>query len=270
MPTIQLPIEIITPKQLYPPAHKCIYCGATPPRLNEEHIVPFAIAGDLAVLPESSCDCCTNITGRFEQRCLRDMLASFRVKVGLPSRTRRSKRRTVFPVRVLSGQEQQRIEISGNDLPLLYPAFTFPVASLLSGRPAGANVDINISFHYVQEEVVEFSKRHSAWETPNVYPVDFARMLAKIAHAYVASELTLDGFSPLLDRMIIDDNGTVGELLNFVGTDTETPPATSDLLTIGWQKNIYESGNKLVITTIRLFPFLGTPVYHVVTGKWES
>ena len=70
--------------------------------------------------------------------------------------------------------------------------------------------------------------------------------------------------------MIIDDNGTVGELLNFVGTDTETPPATSDLLTIGWQKNIYESGNKLVITTIRLFPFLGTPVYHVVTGKWES
>jgi hypothetical protein len=176
----------------------------------------------------------------------------------------------VFPVRVLSGQEQQRIEISGNDLPLLYPAFTFPVASLLSGRPAGANVDINISFHYVQEEVVEFSKRHSAWETPNVYPVDFARMLAKIAHAYVASELTLDGFSPLLDRMIIDDNGTVGELLNFVGTDTETPPATSDLLTIGWQKNIYESGNKLVITTIRLFPFLGTPVYHVVTGKWES
>ena len=61
MPTIQLPIEIITPKQLYLPAHKCIYCGATPPRLNEEHIVPFAIAGDLAVLPESSCDCCTNI-----------------------------------------------------------------------------------------------------------------------------------------------------------------------------------------------------------------
>ena len=129
---------------------------------------------------------------------------------------------------------------------------------------------MNISFHYVQEEVVEFSKRHSGWETPNLYPVDFARMLAKIAHAYVASELTLGGFSPLLDRMIINDNGTVGELLNFVGTDTEIPPATSDILTIGWQKNLYESGNKLVITKIRLFPFFGTPVYHVVTGTWES
>ena len=89
----------------------------------------------------------------------------------------------MFPVRVLSGQEQQRIEISGNDLPLLYPAFTFPVAGLLSGHPVGENVDVNISFHYVQEEVVEFSKRHSGWETLNLYPVDFARMLAKIAHA---------------------------------------------------------------------------------------
>ena len=76
------------------------------------------------------------LTGRFEQRCFARHVGERQGWAALPHAPLKAPNR----VSGLSGQEQQLIEISGNDLPLLYPAFTFPVAGLLSGHPVGENV----------------------------------------------------------------------------------------------------------------------------------
>src|SRR5947209_7136061 len=59
----------------YQPVGRCIYCGSTE-SLGREHIIPLALNGT-AVLPKSTCDGCTRITGEFEQDVLRALPPAF-------------------------------------------------------------------------------------------------------------------------------------------------------------------------------------------------
>jgi len=55
-------------------------------KLNDEHIIPFGLAGNAYVLKKASCTSCGSITGKVEQACLRRMLGPFRIRVGSPTR----------------------------------------------------------------------------------------------------------------------------------------------------------------------------------------
>jgi hypothetical protein len=73
----------------FAPVGRCIYCGSTD-SLSDEHIIPFALGGDL-ILPEASCSCCRKITGQFEQTCCRLIMGPTRIRMKI--QTRRPKER---------------------------------------------------------------------------------------------------------------------------------------------------------------------------------
>lgn len=85
-------LEGFLPKQrkaIYPSPGMCIYCGAKD-NLSDEHIIPFALGGNL-ILQKSSCPDCAKITSDFELTCLRTMYGPLRLLYNLP--TRRPKKR---------------------------------------------------------------------------------------------------------------------------------------------------------------------------------
>jgi hypothetical protein len=69
------------------PIGNCIYCeGQTEPtKLRLEHVIPSGLAGNLE-LEKSSCVPCATITGRNEQRCLRQTFDTPRAMHGLRKR----------------------------------------------------------------------------------------------------------------------------------------------------------------------------------------
>src|SRR6266478_5809071 len=80
-----------------PSAGLCIYCGRTE-ELTDEHVVPFALGGNL-ILPDASCSECNKITSAFEQRVLRGFMQHARVAGHFPTR-RPKERPTTIPIEI--------------------------------------------------------------------------------------------------------------------------------------------------------------------------
>jgi 5-methylcytosine-specific restriction endonuclease McrA len=59
------------------PARVCIYCGRTD-GLTEEHVVPFALGGNL-IIPDASCPSCRDMTSAFETKVLRGFMHDARI-----------------------------------------------------------------------------------------------------------------------------------------------------------------------------------------------
>lgn len=76
------------PTYRYRAAGKCIYCGCTE-QLTDEHIVPFALGGNL-VLPTASCVACADRTKKYEQRTLRATLGNVRIRHNFPPAGKRN------------------------------------------------------------------------------------------------------------------------------------------------------------------------------------
>jgi hypothetical protein len=275
MTTIVFPIEITTPKKLYDPAQKCIYCGNDKDKLSMEHIVPFGIAGDSLILPRASCRKCTEITGNIEVRCLRSMFGNFRIAIGAP--TRRPKDRPAS-VSLRTGtlsedrstfKDVQTITISPTEF-VYYPSLTFPGAGILEDRAPETDIQYRVNLHTL-DNAKDFIRKHGgAVETSTIYPMDFVRMVAKISHSYAIAELGISGFRPYLLGLILGNTKRLEDGLQFIGCEPTTPPAEVALFSIGWNKAIWADGRKLLVVHLRLFSFFNTPVYHIVAGEWDG
>src|SRR5262245_41690006 len=84
----QAVLEIATSK-FYRRQCRCIYCRRKAVQLNDEHIIPFGLAGNALVLRQVSCFKCANETEKYETRVLRHMWWPFRTHIGAPTRRRR-------------------------------------------------------------------------------------------------------------------------------------------------------------------------------------
>src|SRR3981081_1539411 len=86
--------DTITPDRpkVYPPVGRCIYCGKAGgiQGLSKKYTVPFGL-GCAHTLPKPSAASLREMTGAFEQICLRVNFLSFRVHSNFP--TRRPKER---------------------------------------------------------------------------------------------------------------------------------------------------------------------------------
>lgn len=84
-------------RELYPSLGMCIYCGSKD-NLSDEHIIPFALGGNL-IFQKASCPDCAKLTSDFELTCLRTMYGPLRLLYGLPTR-RPNKRPPKLPLKV--------------------------------------------------------------------------------------------------------------------------------------------------------------------------
>jgi hypothetical protein len=276
MVVIPIPLEITTPKKRYPPVGRCIYCLAYSGKLQDEHVVPYGLAGNLIVLPKASCSSCASITGKIEYYCLREILGHFRIKIGAPTRRPRERPDNIEVHRGRYDRTRSAVELSQivtiapSDLPFMYPSLTFPTAGILVGRSPDEDVNYELKIHRMEGELEGFLGKDGAIRIGPMLPIEYVRMIAKIAHAYAIAELGLNGFRPLLKQLILDKTITLTRALHLVGSEIPTPASTPDFLFVAWDRCVLADGRRYVVVRLRLFPCFGAPLYHVFVGEFDD
>jgi hypothetical protein len=251
-----------------PDIGECIYCGASESegRLQTEHAIPYGLNGDYTLL-RASCDECAIITSRFEREALRGLLPAIRNALGMRTRRRKERARTLAVVLESAGV-QSTVEIPRTDFPLYLPTPVFPAPGVVVGRPPTPYTKSDLHFRHIAGPTFEeFAKQHPNAEFVGArvtyVPDEFARMLAKIGYCIGVYSL---GIAPLREspirRVIRGEDPCVG---HWVGSWTGEP--------VNPEKGIHAAQVKATINgdevhvVMRLFAQFGAPEYHVVLGR---
>lgn len=262
------PVQNWTSKS-YAPIRFCIYCGSTD-NLTDEHIIPNGLlpkGGDW-YLPKASCPNCCSITKKFEGSVQQSMLGPLRYKLDLKTRNRGIKKKKTNNFVTLFNYPDGRLEpkeISGDDFPSVCIGFKWRMPEFLRGLQASNIFEGSDFIKYNESEMSKYAKSDQAIKIGRVYPGDFARMLAKIAHTYAIAEHGMDSFEPMLTEIIL---GKDDRLPFLIGGDETLPTLESE----PYLHNIYRQdcaigGVHHMLVAIRLFAFIGMPRYLVVVGK---
>jgi 5-methylcytosine-specific restriction endonuclease McrA len=185
------------PPHRYPQVGICIYCGYHGPLpLTDEHIIPLAFGGTL-ILPDASCEDCARIINReIETPVCHKEWGLFRAKHRWPTRKPRKRPKSA----VIRGDAGYHQEIAMGEYSAPVPLYRFVEARVSSGLPRGDDdVHWTVSILTNDHEEAEMQRRYPKWDRIRRFkmqPKEFARLLAKIAHAYVVAECGLSGFWP--------------------------------------------------------------------------
>lgn len=255
-----------SPKRVYPPIGRCIYCGDTSTPLSREHIIPLGLGGNV-ILPEASCERCRTITGAFEQTALRSMFGPLRIRLGLP--TRRPKERPLeLPVSVIRQDESfDTIPIAASKIPRSLVTARFDLPGILTGRdpaPGFPNAQvISLSSHSDARKIMAVNQLCGI-HLGQLNIKAFWKLLAKMAHGQAVAARGIDGFEPFLPELILSDYPTPS---HFIGGDTEIPERAPKSLHQMQLREVETQGQQYLLVTIRLFALMGTPVHHVIAGR---
>ena len=249
------------------PVGECVYCGAKD-ALSDEHIVPFALGGNI-ILPDASCPRCAKITGALEQRVLRGFMYRARTTGRFPTRRPRE-RPTTHVVTLLRGDQPIQTEVPADQepgfllLPLLAPPQFFSGASTTTGI-----VVSGIETLYFGVNPDEFMKSRGASglrQTDNLDVTSFARMIAKIGYCYICARL---GIPPRAEVPVLpfilgtrDDGG------QWVGSVNYATQAERDGANIALAHTTYQSHAEphvvVLVARVKLFAKAGATGYEVV------
>ena len=244
----------------------CIYCGSTT-ELSREHVIPLALNGEL-VLPKASCNKCADITQSFETPVLKGMFADVRYLLNLRSRSKHADARKVAPITVVRGGEKETLQLPIEDYPILMFVPTFSPPRYFTGE-SGVGISINgrhaISYGPRPDEVLKkLGATEITLESSNIFPVAFARMLAKIAFGFAVSEGKLHlvrSTKEIVDSIL----GNANDIGRWVGTITDPPQCYPNLL---HRISIHEEANTGVLAVqIQLFSDAAAPTYGVILGE---
>ena len=157
------------------------------------------------------------------------------------------------------------------DHPTMLFLYKFDQATMLRGLPAEVEdfrwVPISI---FSKEELDAFVAKYH-WDckqTVLAVPVEFARMVAKIAYSFAVGEFGLDSFTPLSQTLDVILNRT-NNVSYTVGGDWEIPPPDSKGRHILVPTVRIVPGGALIVVEVRLFPAFETPQFRVVIGRFD-
>jgi hypothetical protein len=276
-------VDLTTPDKLdfgnaafsFKPGSRCIYCGDATGKRGDEHIIPYALAKNSLVFPEASCRKCEAITGRYEQAVLRRMMGNIRLRFDAPTRNKKNRKPTLVlnkaKVNFSSSGEASigvplsSVEIPASSAPMFYIGFLLDQPGILLGLPLGTPLEWKTFYTYKIGDLAEnHANREEGVEIGQFNPYLCAQFLAKVAYSYAVAKLGDGAFSPLILDLVL---GKTYYFRHWVGGELEIPPANEhEIHKIDLA--IRSVGNrKLVIVRIRLFSFLGTPIYDVVVGE---
>ena len=264
------------PKQTpvkYPSPGECIYCSKKG-ELSDEHIIPFALGGNL-VLEQASCPSCATITSAFELTCLRTMYGPLRLLYDLPTR-RPKKRPKKLPLKVKYSpdeKEHQIVFVDQEKFPFLITFPYFETPGIVngnqihqSGGPKSKRFWIRgaspyYSFRGLNEKLLSELKAYEIFPEFKAEVPAFCKLLAKIAHSYAVAEIGISNFKAELKPMIITDN--LSHCMHHIGSAGNDEPPENTLHDLA----ILEFGNiNAILVKIRLLCKLGTPTYIVAVG----
>lgn len=250
---------------------RCVYARESEVHagpFGDEHIIPFGLlpkGGDWT-LPEASCLACAAITTKFEGMCLEHQYGALRAQTDLKTR-RKKKRGTSRPVTFIQpdGVREMR-EISYTDLPQYCIGFKWPVAALLRGEgPDIFEFGGELTLRYPKGGLEQFIPDKHGIKLASIRELDFARMLAKIAHTYAVAKCGADSFEPMLLDLILGKQENAPYLVGGDPTPApDEPTVLHDLCPVFCKP---ASGIVYLLVAIRLFAAFGMPRYHVVVGR---
>ena len=249
-----------------PDIGECIYCGETDEPLGTEHAVPYGLNGEWTLL-RASCPKCAAITSAFERQALRGLLSALRNVLGMRTRRKKSRSKTLSIV-VERGAEQQTLELAPNKFPLYLPTPVFPPPGIVVTRPLTVWAQSYLSFiHLSGPSFDEFSKLHPGSTFVGIRltyaPEEFSLLLAKVAYCFGVYTL---GLGPLRDSpirdVILGKNPFIG---HWVGAWTGDPQNPSEGLHSA-RLTATTNGDDLHVV-LRLFAQFGAPEYHVALGR---
>jgi hypothetical protein len=258
------------PRSIPPVWDLCIYCGEPPPsgaRLGDEHIIPAAFGG-LWVLRGASCRDCERITSRFEKDAADSMVTPVREHLGLFGRASR-KPRKFMAVNLTRNGRQERYMVKPEDHPGAMIGWAFNEPGLFTDQPLSegitARVSITILVDNFEERVKRLPGEINLLMRPPCDPVGFARMLAKIAHAYAVAKLGPHGFRPLLTDLILGRDKM--HLSHYVGTSPREDQPTGERHYVSLATN-HVSGQSFLVAEIKLFGHTKkAPIHTVIVGE---
>lgn len=246
-----------------------MYCGSNG-KLEDEHVLPYGLCGNRAILPASSCRACAAITGATEAKVLRGNFRGLRERFSLPSRSKERPRK--LPLFCVNDDESAKVMVDVEHYPvtLILPVFSGPrIASFpemlgRDGLPWGQTIGWDFGVLNSKYGIESFASNSiDGWS--------FARMLAKIAHSDAAARIGLENFEPLLTDLILRDDI---EPSTLIGTFAKIEEPVGDHFT--HQISCHEitaAGVRYLVSKIRLFSDLGAPTYLVTAGvldlAWE-
>ncbi|MAM40394.1 hypothetical protein AX777_04725 [Sphingobium yanoikuyae] len=259
----------------------CIYCGITlpPEELTDEHVIPYALGHNTLIFEKSSCKQCAEIIQPYEQAVLRQQLGDFRLKVDAPSRTKKRNRPTTvtLPFVEIDGEGRLIRDLGTRtfplaEAPLVLNLWTLPEAGIMRGDLDGSDLrgrPWSFADHTRADEInrqiaAETGAIHVAMKVGEVNRDYFLRFLAKTAHAYATADLGLDGFTPFLNDLILNQ---AHDLTKFVGgtlpLQRSATNADTVLMSIGTARD-------LVAVLFQFYPSLKSPAYAIIVGAMNE
>jgi hypothetical protein len=248
-------------------AGRCIYCGATE-NLSDEHVIPFALGGNLYV-SNASCPECRDLTSRFERRVLRGFMYRARVAGNFPTRRPRERPNEVG-VTLLDDESPRAFPLPRQSAPGVLQLPIFEPPRFLHGQSNLHGIGVcgleAIHFGPNVEEVVRSHGATGFRQSDAIEWEDFTRMLAKIGYCFTVGVF---GLVPLEQVLVLPfirgemrDAGTwVGSVQYEMESDKR-----GALHGLGYQ--IYQDGSEpprqLVVARVKLFASSGATGFEVV------
>lgn len=263
MKTIQLPQA-----RRYSSLGHCIYCGTTSAQLGDEHIIPYALNGEL-VFTEASCGRCATIINReIEGPFLQEMVVD--VRAHLDMRSRSKKRKNGVPPSLRKGKIFRFSERSSGEWeylerearPFCFAAAVLePPTLLLNQMPKAGITQYGVQIYFNPDFHEKRAKIRGRWGLVQSFIPDvFCRQMAKIAHGAALAELGEGSFRATLPSVILGEDRNV---FHYVG-GTVVP--SGEKIEQTHSISITEIGGWLAVN-VRLFSGLGAPGYLAIVGK---
>jgi hypothetical protein len=225
---------------VYQPVNACIYCRADDVPLTKEHVIPFALNGNIT-LRAASCSVCAKSTSAIELDFCRMGYGIYRAETGAQSRKPAKLAKLLEKTVNLEGKRfdgsSVTVSVPIGRVPPLRGVLRFPVPGVESGLPPDAEGECRTEFppgHDLRLRTLRL-ELGLAELTSTVFTIPITsvmRVLAKIAHAYAVAELGIDGFRPVLVDLIIDGPPNPVNLYHYVGEHEPSAIQAPDPLTL--------------------------------------
>jgi hypothetical protein len=166
--------------------------------------------------------------------------------------------------------------------PGFLPIFTFGPPGIFAGDPREADMKAHFDYVEIYADNAQRSQAHSHKPiviARNLRLKPYARLLAKIGHAYAVAELGMTGFKPYLNDLILGKPPLypgfyIGGLPSQSPPYGRIPTPGKERHEIGFESTYYQtpSGSrgqptKYVTVRIRLFGYIGGPIHYAVAGE---
>lgn len=263
-----------------PSPEVCIYCGTATNQLTDEHIIPYALGANAAILRKSCCTECQATIQHYEQDVLKRQIGFFRAQVDAPTRNKKARPTTQRFHFAEVDEDGRAIRDLGyrtlpiEECPIVFNLWQSPPARLF--RTDESPVDVGRPWtHFDKEAISELCRRvaeetgavNVAVELGKVNRVNYLRSLAKTAHAYAAATVGVDAFEPVLADLILKRSDDVEQYVGDASVDSPFVSNPTNTLQISLGEAQDGPAQGFLFVFIRLYPALNSPSHMVVVGK---